>query len=243
MGRGLGSLLVLLSILLTMPAAFAAGEDWNFTVDDYARLVKSGGKLTFASDSAWFPREFRENLVATLEYVLDPNLKPSSTDGVNLTDFYHGHIACDGSINGVRVMGDDTDSPFAKRGLKYYDTPTSKTLARYRAAVIGAEKNVGKKLRQMLSEGSCKNLVVVYHTYEYSGPRMSPGDSRRNLLTRLGASRPEHYTPPDTASASSWVKDFVGVFQFAFLVDKDGRIHVTISTTTQLQARVMNQKG
>ena len=41
-------------------------EDWNFTPDDYSALVKGQGKLTFASDSAWFPSVLQQNLMDTL---------------------------------------------------------------------------------------------------------------------------------------------------------------------------------
>jgi len=69
-------------------------EDWNFTRGDYARVTggSSPKKLTMASDSSWFPAKLQQNLLNTLDLVFGSTISPAATEGVNETDFFHGHL-------------------------------------------------------------------------------------------------------------------------------------------------------
>ncbi|MCM0607011.1 MAG: hypothetical protein KA715_13050 [Xanthomonadaceae bacterium] len=84
------------SIIFLIPSLVSA-QSWDFTPSDYQALVTSGGTLRFEKDSDWFPIPLQENLLTVLKHVLDPSLTPSSTAGVNVKDFYHGHWACEKS--------------------------------------------------------------------------------------------------------------------------------------------------
>ncbi|MBC8742722.1 DUF4157 domain-containing protein [Paraburkholderia sp. UCT31] len=68
---------------------------WNFTPSDLQNLKGAGKDLTIAQDSSWFPAKLQVNLLNTLRFVLGPNLSPSGTGGINVLDFFHGHIVVD----------------------------------------------------------------------------------------------------------------------------------------------------
>ncbi|MGE0615429.1 MAG: hypothetical protein AB7P04_07295 [Bacteriovoracia bacterium] len=226
-----------LGLFLGAASALAVEEDWDFTPKDYQTLMEAGGSLKFEADSEWAPVELRENLLNTLNYVLDPKLAPSSTEGINVKDFYHGHLGCDGPnrLSEIReeVSGIET-RVFAPYELAWYDAPTPATLDKFIAAVKDGEAEWGKYLTRVLNEGYCEKPVVIYHTFEMSGPSMAPGDPRRNLRTAMGDAKPTHYSPPDRGSASSWMNEYSNIFQFAFLVDQRGVAHMTWSSTLQL---------
>lgn len=246
--RGFRPFLGVLGILVSFSGlAYAADpkEDWNFTPEDYRQLTKAGGKLRFSSEAKWLPLVVRKNLLTTLNYVLNPSLKPSSTDGVNVNDFYHGHIGCEfpnelGAAPGFSDLDSIKQKAFTDKGLEYYSFPSGdlERIKTYLEVTRSLEQTFGKILKKVVARPYCKRLVVVYHTYEIVSPAdggMAPGDPRRNLLTRAGDTAPRHYSPPDIGNASSWLRDYRNIFQFAFLIDRYGVIHVTWGSTTQLQ--------
>jgi ribosomal protein L1 len=62
---------------------------------------------------------------------------------------------------------------------------------------------------------------------------MKAGSSVRNIMTPIGGT-PAGYSPPNENDAGSYIKDYKHVFQFAFLVDEKGVIHLTVGTTSNL---------
>jgi hypothetical protein len=68
---------------------------WNFTPADFAKLQSSGKYLTIAQDSSWFPAKLQANLLNTLRFLLGPKISPPGTEGVNVLDFFHGHLVVD----------------------------------------------------------------------------------------------------------------------------------------------------
>lgn len=226
----------------------AAAEDWDFTPTDYAALKKAGKDLTIAADSSWMPKKLQENLLKTLAYVLDPRRKPSATEGVNVKDFYHGHVVIP-KDPGISAAAMEKRSEFEARMEK----ETTKALGGEFKPVT--EKNIGAYTKAIetslplfgtaLEEGiKAKGAAVIYHTFEFKSPsdlvakgkRIEAGDPRRNYKTPLDTNAPAPYTPPDRTNASSYARDYYSYLQFAFLIDNTGAVHVRPSTTTQLSS-------
>lgn len=67
----------------------------NFTPSDFANLQGVGKDLTIAADSSWFPSKLQDNLLNTLRFLLGPKISPRGTEGVNVLDFFHGHLVVD----------------------------------------------------------------------------------------------------------------------------------------------------
>ena len=63
---------------------------------------------------------------------------------------------------------------------------------------------------------------------------MSVGDLRRNIRLGLHETEPKHFNPPDPNNASSIEQDYDYILQFAFLIDRNGQIHVTVGSREQL---------
>jgi hypothetical protein len=86
-----------------------------------------------------------------------------------------------------------------------------------------------------------KGVSVLYHTFEKVAPSdlkakgtgLKGGDPRRNYVTPLDTNQPEHYSPASIETADS-SRDFWLVFQFAFLIDKNGEVHIRPGTTSDL---------
>jgi hypothetical protein len=71
-----------------------------------------------------------------------------------------------------------------------------------------------------------KDVVVIYHTFETNKPsEMKYGSPERNFITPLGG-LPRGYSPPNPDSAGSWADEYTDIFQFNFLIDEKGVIHV-----------------
>jgi hypothetical protein len=212
----------------------AAVEDWNFTPSEYLSLIQGKGQLQVAVDSGWFPPQLQANLLALLNYVLDPNLTPSSTAGVNMKDLYHGHV---GIPRGTPVPEALRTRLRAFQSAeeqiqKAYPDVTAANLPAYKSET---EQNLLPAAKLVLEEAlKVPGAVVVYHTFEVSGPQMSPGDPRRNIRVPLSTNKPEHFTPPNPKIASSWSDNFYDVLQFSFLVDNTGSVHIRTGSTTQL---------
>jgi hypothetical protein len=196
-----------------------AGEDWNFTPADYATLIEKKGKLKIADDSSWFPKELQDNLLNTLNALLDPARKPSATEGVNVNDFYHGHVAV--AKKGTPIL----PTRITDKRETYY-TEKGRSQNKSQETV---NKLAGELLSAMVKK---KGIAVIYHTFERNDPsdlagkHLESGDRRRNYKTPLDTNEPDQYSPPKKDDAGSWQQDFHNVMQFSFLIDNKGEVHV-----------------
>ena len=215
----------------------APADDWNFTPEDYAQLSSGGKKLRVSSDSAWFPAPLQENLLATLNVLLGPTQGPRGTHGVNVNDFYHGHVV-------IKKQEDDDFLPdnvqsrlntyFAHQKAEYskalggkdYNRVTEKNLPQFTEAVKRTSATATVLLNEALKE---KGVGVVYHTFEERSHRpkdIKSGDPRRNYVTPLDTNKPQSFSPPDPDSAASYSKQYAHVFEFGFLIDRNGEVHI-----------------
>lgn len=218
---------------------------WNFTPADYATLLKGKKELTIASESGWVPKKLQENILNTLRYTLDPKRTPLATEGINVQDFYHGHLVIpnDAKIplaaSSKRSAFEDKKEAMEEKTLGKSGKVTKDNLADYTKAMPALLPDYGAFLDEAVK---IKGAVVIYHTFEWSTPSdlkktgkgIQPGDPRRNYMTPLDTNTPKPYTPPDMGSASSYSKDYTHITQFAFLVGPDGAAHVRPGTTRQL---------
>ena len=220
------------------PAA-APTEDWNFTPAEHGALRAGGGALSFASGSDWMPEPLRRNLLATLERLLDPALTPSATAGVNVRDFYHGHVVVPrgampaASRTALAAYGSEEERRYTAALGSTTGDVTAGNLEAFRQALRELHPFATRVLTPALA---VPGAAVIYHTFEMSGPPMRAGDPRRNWRTPLDTNTPAPYDPPDPDNASSYERDYAHVFQFAFLVDSQGRIHVQPNSTFELRA-------
>jgi len=176
-------------------------EDWNFTRGDYARVTGSGPKkLTVASDSSWFPAKLQQNLVNTLDFVFGPTISPPATEGVNATDFFHGHLvikkdpATAAQTTTAVAQGDKVgDDLKAKRTaalgkeVKYLNVgpapkyaitsgypfvPDATSSAEQKiAAYKGAVEKVEPSLGKVMEDAAkIPGGAVMYHTFEFNQP-------------------------------------------------------------------------
>jgi len=68
---------------------------WNFTPLDFAKLRGAGKDLTIAPDSTWHPSKLQDNLLNTMRFLLGPKISPGGTEGIDVLDFFHGHLVVD----------------------------------------------------------------------------------------------------------------------------------------------------
>lgn len=204
-------------------------EDWNFTPARFEALTKNKGALKFDSDSNWFPKPFQDNLKDTLNFVLDPTRKKPATQGVNTTDFFHGHIAMKGQQSDelYKLTGEYnkiSEAEYTKAlGGSRINELTTKNLPAYKTAV---ENTLPSAKAMLEAAAKLKDVVVIYHTFENNKPGdMKYGSPERNFITPLGGS-PKPYSPPNPDSAGSWADEYKSIHQFNFLVDQNGIIHV-----------------
>lgn len=223
-------------------------EDWEFTPADYEALAASGQKLRFSSDSDWFPAPLKENLLSTLDYLLGSKEKKKGTEAVNVKDFYHGHVVLKQRDEDPlpKDIQNKINAYYAKErelktkvfGEEYVDV-NEENVGKYAEVVQGTIPAAKDLLTDTVKQ---KNVAVIYHTFEYvapsdvtaSGGSLRPGDPRRNYLTPLDTNKPGPYSPPDPDNASSYTKDYSHIFQFAFLIDNTGEIHVLPGSTREL---------
>lgn len=212
-------------------------EDWDFTPKDYETLTKAKGDLTFGADSGWVPQKLKDNILATLKFVLTS--KPvERTRGINVKDFYHGHLAVPKAAMTEELrksrsqFSSDSDALEAKgRGGESYDKITNKNLKTFSEAMVKIENLATPLVDKALAVKGC---TVIYHTFELSGPAgMKAGSDVRNIKTDIDGS-PAGFSPPDINNASSYTDNFAPILQFAFLVDEKGVIHITVGTTSNL---------
>jgi hypothetical protein len=206
-------------------------DDWNFTPADFGNLTSDGGDLELHADSAWLPDAVRDNLIKTLKKLLDPNLDPPSTAGVNVSDFYHAHVVCPRpcaeELLAARSDMRRTDEADELKVLGYRLVVTNGNLERF----IEIKRQAEARARDFIVKFYGKDCAVIYHTYETNSPRgMSTDDPRRNIITpREG--EPRGLTEQE---ASRFLEDWCVLTQIAFLIDEEGKVHVTTGTTFDL---------
>jgi len=209
-------------------------EDWDFTPADYDALKKGKKDLTFGTDSAWVPQKLKDNILATLKFVLT-STKPVRTAGINVKDFFHGHLVIPKrkvtkelatGVPGFEKASEDLE----KKGKGGSEDVTAANIGTFSKAMEEIEKLATPVVNEALK---IKGAAVIYHTFEFSGPEMKVGDPTRNIITDIGGS-PKSYKPPDIDNASSYTNEYKHVLQFAFLVDENGVIHVTVGSTYNL---------
>ncbi|HET7113824.1 MAG TPA: DUF4157 domain-containing protein [Pyrinomonadaceae bacterium] len=227
----------------------APAEDWDFTPEDYAQLSTGKKQLRISSDSSWFPKPFGDNLLATLSYLLGPTEGPRGTYGVNVQDFYHGHVCIKkekledegypptsvtdkiGTYHGVSAGAEAVLGGATGR-------VTQENLPAYTQAVKRSLPAAGDVLNEAVK---VKNVGVVYHTMEEKEHRpadIKAGDPRRNYWTPLDTNKPEPFAPPDPDFAPSYSigpkAPFIHVFEFGFLIDRNGEVHVRPGSLREL---------
>ena len=227
----------------------APADDWDFTPEDYAQLSAGKKQLRVSSDSSWFPEPFQANLLATLNYLLGPTEGERGTYGVNVRDFYHGHVCIKkenldqegypptnvtdkiGTYHGYRTRAE------AKIGGGT-GFVTQENLPAYTQAVKRSLPAAGDALNEVMKE---KNVGVIYHTMEEKEHRpagIKAGDPRRNYWTPLDTNKPESFAPPDPDFAPSYSvgprAPFIHVFEFGFLVDRNGEVHIRPGSLREL---------
>ena len=215
---------------------------WNFTREDFAKLKQAKKQLTFAPDSSWLPAPLQENLKKTLEFVLDPALVPSATEGVNAADFFHGHLA---------IKQDPATKKDAKKAAKA-GLRAEEALAKARKKEFGkvtfdrnpmqsqaAFEKYDKILADvaptfagvMADAAKLPGAVMMYHTFEWNQPgdlksqgkKLAPDDARRHYVTPLDTNVPRQYTPPKLPD--NFEKEFTAIIRFVFQIDSQGAIH------------------
>ena len=218
--------------------------DWNFTPEDYGKLVQKGGDLGYDADSDWLPQELKDNLKITLKQVLDPKTNKRNTAGVNTKDFYHGHVVC------PKPCGDECKAArkeykaankTATESIDKLGKITKDNVDKLKEAVAAEAKAATAALKNCLKSG----CGVVYHTYEVKRPpelKDKPNDPRTNLFTPNGGTKAEEFTAPTKSDGSSFEDEnnyqnkYCLLLQFAFLIDKNGKIHVVPGTFDRLPA-------
>lgn len=221
------------ALLLTALLGGCNGEDWDFTPEDYEEVSQA---ISFADDSAWLPQKYKDNLLATLRWALSPDRRPPVTEGINTRDFYHGHVVCPWPCDFSEELRRARDAYFrAEERMSEIGDLTEGNLAQFSEAVRAAEQAASEVLTILCR--SSDNCSIIYHTYEYRSPSdggIRAGDPRRNIKTDFPGNSPAPYSPPDGNDAGSYSRNYCHVFQFAFLIDRNGRIHVTTGSTREL---------
>jgi hypothetical protein len=228
---------------------------WNFTPEDFAKLQGARQDLTMAPDSGWFPAKLQENLSRTLAFVLGPTISPQATEGINATDFFHGHLvvkkdpATDTQAKGAVTKSDKFRAELKKArtaaigdvsfGKGYH--MTEKSIAAYKQVIEKAEPSLATLMEDTLT---IPGAAVMYHTFEFNQPfdlkakgqRLQATDPRRHYATPLDTNTPRQYSPP----AGTYEAEFTHIISFTFLVDGKGAVHVrpfdpsTVFTTLEL---------
>ena len=228
--------------------------EWNFTAKDYAALRDRGGELRFSERSQWFPAELRQSLLGVLQFVLDERLEPSSTAGINRMDFYHGHLICTAKGYGLQEISQkiysDRESTFALAGLKWFEKPTKKNYRVWARITDKLDRSSGLLVGDAIASGLCDNALIQFHTFEYNNTDHGVGlhSFRRHLSMRLGdpqnqVVRKDEEPPKDPLDelnlslrpllslsdepAQPREPETTMMFNFGFLIDRSGVIHMT----------------
>jgi hypothetical protein len=222
-----------------VPAIIQRKEDWDFTPADYAELRKKKGDLKIAADSSFVPAKLQENILATLRYTLDRKRKPAATAGVNLYDFYHGHLAVPNNKTGLTVDAIEARSKYKKEFTRQtvktlgdeYAKVTTKNLPAYTKGITATLPLLGKAMEEGVK---IPGAAVMYHTYESTAADLGidPKDPRRNYLTPFDSNQPKPYKVPK--GKSDWNDEYINYLEFTFLVDQKGEVHVRPGTIAPL---------
>jgi hypothetical protein len=217
----------------------APKEDWDFTPQDYGALVKAKGKLTIAADSSWFPSVLHKNLLNTLDYLLDPKRQPPATEGVNVKDFYHGHVVLTKSKHpkGIpqNIFEKMTVFEEQQKELRKKVAVDDKVPKQNLEAFRKGEEAIRPLATDLLSQLSkTKGVGVVYHTFELKTPSdlqskgkvLDNSDPRRNYFTPLETNKPVPFRAPQPNVASSYLNWSWHIMEFSFLVDNKGEVHI-----------------
>jgi hypothetical protein len=232
--------------VVTSAQSTSTAEDWDFTRDDFKKLTSSGKSLHLAKDSTWLPEIFRENLLVTLSETLSNDGPYTNTHGINIEDFFHGHIACKDKLKKETIRKLEGSHNAYKDLLdgilgKWFEPIRDHNLNSF-LALVPEINNLSKSgLEDVILSGECSEFVMIYHTYEYSKPTeiklIGPHDPRRNILTSNRDLIPTSFMP-DKDNASSWIRDYQDILQVAFLVDQNGGVHVIRGSVKELAAFV-----
>jgi uncharacterized protein DUF4157 len=231
-------------------------EDWDFTPEDYAELSSGKRQLRISSDSSWFPQPFQANLLATLNYLLGPTTGERGTYGVNVRDFYHGHV-CIKKTQEQKDAGEtlppmSLTMPLGTAGGYHTQAEavlggstgrvTEENLPAYTEAVKRSLPSAGEALTET---AKIKNAGIVYHTMEekaYRPADIKAGDPRRNWWTPNETNKPEPFAPPNPDFAPSYSigpsAPFIHVYEFGFLIDRNGEVHIRPGSLRELSTVV-----
>jgi hypothetical protein len=206
-------------------------ETWDFTPAAYTALKQRKGDLKIASDSTWVPAKLQENILNTLRYTLDEKLKPSATEGVNVFDFYHGHLVAPEHKTGFTIEADEARSKFQKERKKQtssalggeYEKVTTKNVAAYTKAVMSTLPLMATAMDELIK---IQGAGVIYHTFETTaaGKGIEPADPRRNYLTPFNTNTPAPFKIPK--GEKDLMVGYMPYLEFTFLVDEKGAVHV-----------------
>ncbi len=226
-------------------------EPWNYTPAQYKENIKKGIYLTFSEDSYWFPELLRQDFLSTLEYILSEEDGIIRTRGVNMEDFNHCHILCSGKCtNELENITLNFERNFRMErslamggGGKYDESFTRANLYGANLVIVKYEKIAANIINYLINSNKCNRPAILCHTFEENTPKeMRYGDPRRNIITFLGE-KPNGYSPPDIDYASSYTQEFCHVLQIPFLIDSNGKIHITVGVDTNVNrftGRIMN---
>ncbi len=227
--------MLLLFFFLIAVTARSQEADWDFSREDYQTLIDSGGELTFHSDSDWYPEVLKKNLLVVLNYVLNPNLEPASTYGINTDDFFHGHIECLNVEADAYEMSEKYWGLFEGSFLKEFSVPwwdveiPDLDPTQFYQYTLFLEKALSVFLKQTVIP-NCPSLVGSYHTFEWSRPEgMDINSPRRILSVKVGQQKVEH-----VRERQKFEDEHTTVIHFAFLIDTQGQIHVVHGTDKDL---------
>ncbi len=213
------------------PDTIRRKEDWDYTPAEYAALKKGKGDLKIASDSSWVPTALQDNILNTLRYTLDPQRSPAATEGVNVVDFYHGHLVVPDNDKGLSIDAMDARSKFKKELEKQttkalggeYEKVTAKNVGAYTKGIKATLPLLAKAMDEVMK---IKGAAVMYHTYEMTAQDkgIKPHDPRRNYVTPFDTNVPKPYQLPK--GAKDYTDQYVHYLEFTFLVDENGEVHV-----------------
>lgn len=133
--------------------------------------------------------------------------------------------------NAISALGaaDTADAAKALGGASY-NPVTEENLK----AFVEAKRRSEVRTRDIIAKFFREDCVIIYHTYEIHSPQgMKVGDPRRNIRTP-NSGKPGGFVPPDPNNSSSYLNDYCHLAQIAFLIDEQGKVHVTTGTTFDL---------
>jgi hypothetical protein len=227
-------------------------EDWDFTPDDYAELTAGKKQLRVSSDSSWVPQPFQDNVLATLNYLLGPTQGERGTYGVNVRDFFHGHVVIkkdnldekfppDNVADAIQAYNAKETAEYTKALGSTYGKVTQENLPAFSQAVKRTLPAAGDVFK---ASAGVRNVGVVYHTFEIPEfrPEMRSGSPRRNYFTPNATNKPEPFATPDLDKAPSYTigpnAPFIHVFEFGFLIDRNGEVHITPGSVREFSSFV-----